>query len=451
MNRLRVNLIVAFDEDYGIGKDGSIPWKCDQDLERFRELTTGGIVIMGRKTYESIGRPLPKRVNMIISSTIDKTSLNESIHVYDSLNAAFNDIKNGPLYKDTIWIMGGSELYKEAMPYAQLIYTTQLRGRYDCDTFFDPVIIHNTVTKEIENEEMKDGEATLGWYVKYRRQNEFDDTYLSLANRVLHEGVLENNRTDTSALVCIGTMSRYNLSLGIPILTTKHISMKNVIEELLWMLRGSTNSKELADKGVHIWDANTTREFLDSRGLDYEDGEIGPGYGFQMRYCGANYPSREGGIDQIANIIHLLKNDPTNRRIIMNLWNVADIDKMALPPCHMNYQFNVVGGKLSCVMYQRSGDIGLGVPYNIAASSILTYILANICDLEVGELVHMIGNAHIYSNHVDALKSQAQNPVHGYPQLHINRKLTNVDDLQYDDFEIIGYTAGPRIKMEMAV
>lgn len=229
------------------------------------------------------------------------------------------------------------------------------------------------------------------------------------------------------------------------------------MEELLWFIRGCTDSKILDSKGVKIWNQNGSRQFLDSLGFhDREEGDLGPVYGFQWRHFGAEYKDQKTdytgmGIDQLANLIESIRKNPTDGHHIINSWNVSDLNKMALPPCHCFAQFYVVEKKLSCLMYQRSGDMGLGVPFNIASYSLLTYILANIVDLEPDEFIHVIGDAHIYSNHVAALKEQLKREPREFPKLKIRRKLTSIDDVNSDDFLLEGYHPYPKIAMEMAV
>ena len=251
---------------------------------------------------------------------------------------------------------------------------------------------------------------------------------------------------------------RFGLRDGVfPLLTTKTNFWRGVAEELLWFVKGSTNAKLLADKKIHIWDGNGSREFLDSRGLHHrEEMDLGPVYGFQWRHFGAAYEDMhadyEGkGVDQLKDCINKIKNSPTDRRIIMTAWNPADLDKMALPPCHMFCQFYVANGELSCQMYQRSADMGLGVPFNIASYSLLTVMMAQVCGLKAGEFVHTIGDAHVYSNHVEALQEQIKRVPRAFPKIEINPDVKDIDGFDYADFKIVGYSPDAAIKMKMAV
>ncbi|XP_010215905.1 PREDICTED: thymidylate synthase [Tinamus guttatus] len=242
-----------------------------------------------------------------------------------------------------------------------------------------------------------------------------------------------------------------------PLLTTKRVFWKGVLEELLWFIKGSTNAKELSAKGVKIWDANGSREFLDKQGFcNREEGDLGPVYGFQWRHFGAEYKDMHTdysnqGVDQLQKVIEMIRNNPDDRRIIMCAWNPKDISLMALPPCHALCQFYVVNGELSCQLYQRSGDMGLGVPFNIASYSLLTYMIAHVTGLKPGEFIHTLGDAHIYLNHVEPLKVQLQREPRPFPKLRILREIEDISDFKAEDFQIEDYNPHPPIKMEMAV
>jgi thymidylate synthase len=291
--------------------------------------------------------------------------------------------------------------------------------------------------------------------------NKEEQQYLDLIKDILSRGTWEEGRNGKTKSI-FGSSMRFSLENGkIPILTTKKTAWKTCLKELLWFIRGDTDNKLLQDQGVHIWDGNTTREFLDSRGLNhYREGLIGPGYGFQWRHFGGEYNSsaagvKEGGIkgvDQLQQIIDALK-DPaqrTSRRLIMTAWNPQQLDEMALPPCHIMCQFNVHdGNKLSCSMYQRSVDVVLGQPFNIASYSLLTHLLAKHCGLEAYEFVHFMGNCHLYDNAIDAAKLQITREPYPFPTVSIKQVRTNINDYQVDDFEIIGYQSHDAIKVAM--
>jgi len=244
----------------------------------------------------------------------------------------------------------------------------------------------------------------------------------------------------------------------IPILTTKRVAWKTCLRELFWFIRGDTDNRLLQEKNVKIWNANASREFLDSRGLVHRmENDLGPVYGHQWRFfnapytdCDADYSGQ--GVDQLKSVIDSLKNPETrsSRRMIVSAWNPQQLDEMALPPCHVLMQFNVIGNKLSCSLYQRSGDVGLGVPFNIASYSFLTHMLAHLCGLEPGDFVYHLGNAHIYDDHIDALAEQAKLTPHEFPKLEIaDRNYASIEDYQEADFSLIGYVSHSPIKMEM--
>lgn len=282
--------------------------------------------------------------------------------------------------------------------------------------------------------------------------------YLDLIKRVIRFGKIKTDRTGVGTKSLFGTQCRYSLRDGtFPLLTTKRVFWKGVVEELLWFVRGSTNAKELSAKGIKIWDGNSSREFLDKQGFpEREEGDLGPIYGFQWRHFGAQYANMHTdytnqGIDQLREVIHKIKTNPNDRRMIICAWNPIDLPKMALPPCHCFVQFYVCDDELSCLLYQRSGDIGLGVPFNIASYSLLTYMIAHITGLKPGDFVHTIGDSHIYLNHLDALQEQLKREPREFPKLRIKNQVEDIDQFKMEDFELIGYNPHPVIKMEMAV
>jgi thymidylate synthase len=261
--------------------------------------------------------------------------------------------------------------------------------------------------------------------------------YLDLMNEILEKGAKKTDRTGTGTLSLFGRQLRFDLSEGFPLVTTKKLHLRSIIYELLWFLRGDTNIKYLNDNGVTIWN-----EWAD------ENGELGPVYGHQWR----SWPAPGGkSIDQISQVIGQLKQKPDSRRHIVTAWNPAEVDKMALPPCHALFQFYVAEGKLSCQLYQRSADYFLGVPFNIASYALLTYMFAQQCDLMPGEFVWTGGDVHLYSNHVEQARQQLERKPFALPQLNIKRKPESIFDYEYNDFEILNYQAHPSIKAPIAV
>lgn len=287
--------------------------------------------------------------------------------------------------------------------------------------------------------------------------NEEEQQYLTLVKEIIDDGDERMDRTGVGTRALFGRTLEFDLSDGkVPLLTTKRVFWRGVVEELLWFIRGSTSAKELADRDVHIWDANGTKEFLASRHLNREEGDLGPIYGYQWRHWGASYVDMHTdysgkGIDQLAECIQTIKTSPTDRRMIISAWNVSDIAQMALPPCHLLCQFFVAKGKLSCQMYQRSADIGLGVPFNIASYALLTHMIAHICDLQPHRLIMVFGDVHVYSNHVEALTQQCEREPRPFPTLSVKRKISSIDDFSVDDFDLKNYAPHANIKMPMAV
>jgi len=285
--------------------------------------------------------------------------------------------------------------------------------------------------------------------------------YLNICRDIIENGVQRGDRTGTGTLSKFGVQMRYSLRDNtLPLLTTKRTFWRGVAEELLWFISGSTNANELAEKNIHIWDGNGSREFLDSRGLQHrEEGDLGPVYGFQWRHFGAEYKDMHAdykgkGVDQLADCIEKIKNNPEDRRIVMSAWNPSDLEDMALPPCHMFCQFYVDTEKneLSCQMYQRSADMGLGVPFNIASYALLTHMIAKVTGRKPGDFVHTIGDAHVYLNHVDAIKEQLERKPRAFPTLKMKEgKEYDIDGFEFDDFEVVGYKPHKTIKMKMAV
>jgi thymidylate synthase len=261
--------------------------------------------------------------------------------------------------------------------------------------------------------------------------------YQDLVRHVLTHGNKKEDRTGTGTVSVFGYQMRFDLNAGFPLLTTKKVHLKSIIHELLWFLQGSTNIAYLKENGVRIWD-----EWAD------EHGNLGPVYGYQWR----NWPKPDGAhIDQITQVVNMIKSNPDSRRLIVSAWNVADVDQMKLPPCHAFFQFYVADGKLSCQLYQRSADIFLGVPFNIASYALLTMMVAQVCGLKLGDFVHTLGDAHIYSNHFEQVNEQLKRDLRTLPIMHINPNVKDIFDFKFEDFTLEGYDPHPPIKGVVAV
>jgi len=261
--------------------------------------------------------------------------------------------------------------------------------------------------------------------------------YLELLDHVLSKGTQKADRTGTGTKSVFGYQMRFNLADGFPVLTTKKLHLRSIIHELLWFLQGNTNVKYLQDNKVRIWN-----EWAN------ENGDLGPIYGYQWR----SWPTPNGdSVDQISQVIESIKNNPDSRRHIVSAWNVSELPKMALPPCHILFQFYVADGKLSCQLYQRSADIFLGVPFNIASYALLTMMIARVTNLQLGDFVHTLGDAHIYNNHLEQVKLQLTRDTRALPTMHINPEVNNIFNFHYDDSELLNYDPHPTIKGEISI
>jgi thymidylate synthase len=271
--------------------------------------------------------------------------------------------------------------------------------------------------------------------------------YLELLKHVMDNGVDKPNRTDINARSLFGAQARYNLADGFPAVTTKKLAFNLVKAELLWFLKGSDNVKDLQDMGCHIWDLNSQADYWKPKARF--EGDVGRIYGVQWRSWKSPYSSQP--VDQLSTIIDRIKKDPHDRRLVVSAWNPAELDKMALPPCHVFFQFFVVQGKLSLQMYQRSCDMFLGVPFNIASYALLLHLVCKVTNLEPGEFIHTLGDVHIYSNHFEQVKTQLTRQPLALPQLRLNEKVTDINDFKMEDIELINYQHHEPIKAKMAV
>lgn len=470
-------------------------------------------VVMGRRTWESIPkkfRPLPGRVNIVLTRSPGgefAQSLPDDVHVATSLDEALEIVKTLPSLKtkfETLFAIGGAQVYEDALrhPGTHTLYVTRVETDIECDTFipdltttdgvelvsssavqeekglryrFQKFSVHHGSSSTAQGTPSKAKVAPCAFKqsppdclvtepesasadtapVANRSHPEYQ--YLNLVKEIIETGIERGDRTGTGTRSLFGKQMRYDLRESFPLLTTKRVFWRGVAEELLWFIKGCTDGRELSDKGVRIWDGNGSREYLDSIGLtDRAEGDLGPVYGFQWRHFGAQYVDRDTdytgqGFDQLADVINKIKNKPTDRRIILSAWNPAALHEMALPPCHMFCQFFVANGEVSCLMYQRSCDMGLGVPFNIASYALLTRLIAQVCGLKAGDFIHVLGDAHVYLNHIDPLKEQLEREPRDFPTLSINPDVTDIDGFTFADFTIDGYSPHKKIDMKMAV
>ena len=507
-----VNIIVAVgnatEKGFPIGKNGAMPWNNKSDLKWFKDTTTGHPVIMGRKTYEAIGHPLKNRTNIIVSTRNDLWVENNGVRVYDNLEDA---LKFAKAIDEEVFIIGGASLYEYALnnDLVDRVYIDLLAEDVTgADAFFPDIITLNDWEEVGRPVEIEPRKAYAMQYVKVRgKGNHVDDQYLELVDKIIKEGAEKDTRAGKTRSI-FGVQMRFNLKEGLPMLTTKKMFSKGVIHELMWFLDGNTNIKYLVDNGVHIWDDDAYRYYLeltkkykmvDPTGIEikinnplskeeflekvkdplnfhhgfrindekytyYKYGDLGPVYGKQWR----NF----GGVDQVKEVIEKLRNNPDDRRIMISAWNVGEIKNMALPPCHYTCQFytkKLENGKreLSCLWNQRSVDVLLGLPFNILSYSILTHIIAQCCDMEVGELIFNGGDVHVYENQIEEYeRSQKNNNPHMYalPKLVFNWPLVgedgirkfyavkkDIDDFNADDIKIVGYKSYPTVKYPLSV
>ncbi|RDX70891.1 hypothetical protein CR513_49813, partial [Mucuna pruriens] len=479
--------VVIATRDMGISMDGKLPWSLPSDIKFFEEITTAtsdpgkkNAVVMGRKTWEGIppeNRPLSGRLNVVLtrSGSFDIATA-ENVVICGSLSSAMELLAASPycLSIEKVFLTGGGEIFREALnaPGCEAVHITEIETSIECDTFMPrldtsvfqpwyssfPKVENNlrysftTYVRVRSSPEESLGQNTdplfdnntdsLKFEVKkfsflpkmiFERHEEFK--YLRLVQEIISEGTTKDDRTGTGTLSKFGCQMRFNLRRNFPLLTTKYFGV-----ELLKSFFGLSVAQQVLSIGL----------------TEREEGDLGPVYGFQWRHFGAKYSDMHAdysgqGFDQLLDVINKIKHNPNDRRIILSAWNPSDLKLMALPPCHMFAQFYVANGELSCQMYQRSADMGLGVPFNIASYALLTCMIAHVCDLVPGDFIHVIGDAHVYRNHVRPLQEQLQNQPKPLPILKINPKKKDIDSFVAADFKLIGYDPHQKIEMKMAV
>jgi len=450
---VRFNIIAAIDNNNGIGKNGSIPWKNSDELEFFKKKTIGdgnNAVIMGRKTYESLNmKILPKRTNIVITS--------QEIDGVITYKTLFEALQSCVPYRKT-YIIGGQRLYEEAIKmYGYLcdkIYISNIPGSYDCDVFFPRHLLINVDTMTIFQKGY-----TLEKIAMEKTHPE--QRYLDLLNYIRVKGEIRDDRTNIGTKSIFGAQMEFDIADGFPLLTTKRTWFEGIKKELLFFISGKTDTKILENQGVNIWRGNTSADFLSKNNLPWREGDMGPGYSFQWRHVGAEYKGCDAdykgeGVDQLNELIEGIKNNPFSRRHIISSWDVVNINQMALPPCHCFAQFyvgceNSTPTYLDCCLYQRSGDMFLGVPFNIASYSLLLCIIGNITGLTPRRFIHNIGDAHIYLNHMNQAADQIKRVPYPFPSIKFKRQLSNIDDINCDDIILVDYKSHSKLSAEMAV
>jgi thymidylate synthase/dihydrofolate reductase len=451
-----VEAIVCFDILNGISKDSKLPWLADKigDLEYVRLLTTSAksgkknIIIVGSKT----ARTLPDNftgpeTNRELCVLTRRTSTPKKLyhHLLDRYYTK-GDI-------DKVIVFGGGEIYNAFIDLGIIhkFYITKIDKDYKCDTFFPMDIVIKDYTCSTSSCRDNKGRTFSIW----DRNCHPEYNYLELLKKVYYSGSLKTGRNGDTYSIFGETVEFDIATYGFPLLTTKKMFFRGIAEELFWFLKADTNTNHLKDKGVHIWDGNTTREYLDSIGLtSYPTGIAGPIYGYQWRtfngpYINGELPTLETSRDQLFHILRELKENPTSRRIIFSGWNPNMLNEMCLPPCHVLYQFYVIDGRLNCQMYQRSADLFLGLPFNIASTALLTSIFASMTDLRVGKIRICIGDAHIYKEHAESVLEQITRKPLGFSKLVIKDIKTKLEDWTYNDISLDGYNSHSVLKASM--
>jgi dihydrofolate reductase/thymidylate synthase len=453
------NIILAHDNQFGIGKDNDIPWFFSSDMRHFKTLTTSenfltpqNIVIMGRKTMETIpNHYLKDRVNIVISkSIINNTANNKNIIIVDSFTEA---LKKAYTYNGDVWVIGGSYVYNVAFKHQDLnkIYITNINGNFNCDVFVK--IPEYKINKKYSIKE-KDTNTNIIYNIDFIEATPLyssEQQYLILLKDIIQYG----NKRQTRNAIVYSDFSReitFNVSKYFPLLTTKKMFFKGIVEELLFFIRGDTNTLNLSEKGIKIWEGNTSQEFLNKMNLDYKVGDMGPMYGYQWRYFGKPYNENNGGVDQLINLINEIKTNPTSRRLLMTDFNPQQANEGVLYPCHsLILQFYVNNDYISVKMYQRSADLFLGLPFNIASTTLLLYIIGKLTNLKPEKVSITLGDCHIYECHLEAVKEQlSRNPLE-LPTLEIPdfKNLEDVEKSEYKDYVLKNYSSHPSIKAEM--
>lgn len=482
MNNLKkpLNLILASTRNLGVGYKNNLPWPfLKSDMKFFKDITTGkknNSVIMGMNTFASMNYSrLKNRKNLIITSKDQKDLekyIHKDIHFFKSLEEAITFCEGNEKIEEN-FVIGGGKLFdyileKQENFKIKNLFWTRIFQNFETDVKINkenfnklkknlgiPKVSKTMVSgKNINYDFSIYGETPKK--INFKKSEEYQ--YTSLLKKILKTGEIRDDRTETGIIGLFGNSMRYDLSQSFPLLTTKSVYFKGVVEELIWFLKGQTDANILKNKGVDIWNGNGSREFLDKRGLyNNREMDLGPVYGFQWRNFGGEYincdEKSKNGVDQIKLVLDSLKNNPFSRRHIVSAWNPVDLNKMALPPCHIVFQFYIDNkNKLSCSLYQRSCDVGLGLPFNIASYALLVCIFADYLGLERGEFIHFIGDTHVYKNHKEALEKQLNRRPRPFPVLNIKkRERNNIEDYCFEDFELLNYYPQKVIKMKMAV
>jgi thymidylate synthase len=467
------SIIYAVEKNSRIfSRNNNLPWNIPEDLKYFRDITSKeykknckNILIMGKNTYLS-KPPLEnsRRIEIVLSKN---GKVNDN--TFDTLENALDFCKT--INYGKIFVIGGKKLIEDCLnsEFCEEIFQTELEFSKNINIENQNDTILNDLSNNLYNlynlysciltrkttNFCEYNQCSVDIYYKiYNRYKTSERNYLNLLQTVLDEGELRKDRTNIGTISLFGSQIEIDISETFPLLTTKKLNFKNIVTEVLWFLSGSTDISFLKQHGITIWDGNTSREFLDNRGLtEYKEGEIGPLYGYQWRNFGGDFRNPNSkGVDQIERMLNLLKTDPTSRRIFMSAWNPTDLDKMVLEPCHVSFQLYVSENKyLHGKLYMRSNDLFLGAPWNIAGYSLLIYMFAHLTNYKPGKLFYTVGDAHIYSNHILQIQEQLSRPIRKFPKLKITKMCEKFEDFDINSFELNDYDPHPFIKAEMAV
>jgi len=453
-----MKLIAAIDVKRGLGRDGTIPWKLQEDLKIFRQKTKNSVVVMGSKTWLSLPkRPLPNRINIILSSHAKDMTNTDTVFWVSNLRECLYVLDK--FKKRTKWVIGGAAIYKAFLDLniIEEFHITYLKQNYDCDVFL-PKLKNIRPIKTTQHK---------SFVIKvYRSKNHHEKEFQKFITKIMEEGYKKVDRTGIGTRSLIGPQFRFPIdykpfvdAYQIPISTIRRTSFRMIVAELLWMLRGQTDAKILEEQKVFIWSKNSSKEALNNLGLNLEEGDCGPIYGFQWRHWGEKYVNchtKYDGIDQIKNLVNNLRaKNPHSRRHILTAWNVSDINKMSLPPCHMTYNFYVSGDaqpELSCVFFQRSSDIVLAGAWNVTFAAVLTILIAKCTGMRAKEVIWSPVDCHIYDNYNEFdLNKLVNREPKSYPLLFVNGKKDMPYDYNIEDMQLLNYEAHSGIKFTMNV
>ncbi len=447
---MNAELIVAVDKNFGIGYENALPWHIKDELNIFKEKTLNSTVIVGSKTFETLPK-LKNRFVICLSKRSKSLPIVSGTIIVESFEEASELVKT-----EKVFVIGGLKTYQTALSipnYISKIHISIIDDVYKCDTFFDKKFMDDfAIIEETKYE-------TFTHYVLEKNNSKAEPQYLKLLDNILTTGNMSEGRNGNTISTFVNHLS-FDLRNGFPLLTTKKMFIRGIIEELLFFLRGDTDTKILEEKGVNIWKGNTTKEFIKSRKLPYAEGVMGQLYGYQWRFFNTPYKldsegrplKPEGGVDQLANVVKLIKEDPKSRRILMTSFNPEQADMGVLYPCHtIVAQFYVDGEYLDMFCYNRSSDMFLGVPFNIASSSLFLMIISKITDKIPRYFKLTLGDCHIYEQHIDSVKEQLKRIPYQLPNIIIPdvKTLEDVEKLEAKDFILTNYNSHSAIKAEM--